>query len=288
MGNMAESGKGSEWVVKAACGRDLATQIADIRATGSHGAIPVLRAMALAANGFVAPAETADLAVLFGCYRPFSTPFVLRDVARLLRRFDVSFTWLAKENCCGLPLLHQVAVGERQAMRGLIREFVTDNRELARGKGASRLAYCCAGCAHTAKSVVPGHQAEHAYILDVLLDALAGQRFRIAPFVVAYFEGCHTSSRKVFPETSLDWGRYRQFCDTIDGLRVIDLPNTMCCKVQPDRIIDKAVALGVDAVVCPCSGCTPALRLAGEGKLPVLHYTELLVRCLEEETGCPI
>ena len=68
----------------------------------------------------------------------------------------------------------------------------------------------------------------------------------------------------------------------------VGLCTGMCCKVQPDRIIDKAVALGVDAVVCPCSGCTPALRLAGEGKLPVLHYTELLVRCLEEETGCPI
>ncbi len=277
----ASTNRQSDWVAKAACGRDLETQIADIGKTGNHGALPVLRGMALGANGFAAPAERADLAVLFGCYRPFSTPYILRDVARLFARLGVGHTWLGRENCCGLPLLHQVSGDERKAMQDTVRGFVGDNREMARAKGADRLAYCCAGCAHVAKAVTPGTGEEHAYILDVLLDALDGRELGTPPLAVAYFEGCHTSYRKPFPETSLDWGRYRRFLDGVAGLTVRDVPNTMCCKVRADRIIDAALDQGVEALVCACSGCNPGLRSAGQGRLRVMSYPELLARCLE-------
>lgn len=77
----ATTGKLSDWVVKIACGRDLETQLQEVAATGQHGAPQVLRTMALAANGFAGAPQQADLALVFGCYRPFSTPNILREVA---------------------------------------------------------------------------------------------------------------------------------------------------------------------------------------------------------------
>ena len=46
-----------------------------------------------------------------------------------------------------------------------------------------------------------GGDVSHSYILDVLLDALKEQRVRVNPLKVAYFEGCHTSYRRHFPQT---------------------------------------------------------------------------------------
>ena len=279
----AATGKLSDWVVKSACGRDFETQLQDVAATGQHGAPQVLRAMALGANGFAGAPQQADLALVFGCYRPFSTPNILREVAWILGRLGMAHTWLEKENCCGLPLLHQVAAEDRPQMVETAKGFVRGNSSAAAQKGASRLAYCCAGCAHVAESVDAGGDVSHSYILDVLLDALKEQSLRIKPLKVAYFEGCHTSYRRHFPQTSLNWPAYRQFLEGVEGLAVQDIAGGLCCKNQPDRIVAEALDGGVDALVCACSGCTVALRGAGQGKLRVMSYTELLARALGHE-----
>ena len=117
----------------------------------------------------------------------------------------------------------------------------------------------------------------------MLLDALKGQSLRIRPLKVAYFEGCHTSYRRHFPQTSLNWHAYRQFLEGVEGLEVLDVAGGLCCKNQPDRIVAAALDGGVDALVCACSGCTVAVRGAGQGKLKVMSYTELLARALGYE-----
>jgi len=278
MGMQQEGGKGNAFTRMAGCGRSLEAQIQDIRTYGNHGASPVLRAMTLDANGIAKPGDTAGLCLMFGCYRPFSTPYVLRDVVRLLDGLQLDYTWLEKEYCCGLPLLPQIEAADRAAGLTMVREFIGNNRELARNKGADKLAYCCAGCAHIAKGAFPEAQEAHAYILDILLDALEARPLRVEPMTIASFEGCHTSYRTSFPETTLDWNRYRRFLDTIENLTVLDVPNTMCCKKQADAIVETAVQHDVDALVCACSGCNVAIRKAGRGKLRVMSYPELLVQ----------
>jgi Fe-S oxidoreductase len=276
-GNDSQQG----WVAKAACGRSLEAQIADIKTYGNHGATPMLRAMILGASGIARTRDRAENVLLFGCYRPFSTPYLVRDAVRLLDLLGVPYTWLDKEYCCGLPLLHQIEPGGREGVLAAVREFLNANRELVRERDGDRLVYCCAGCAHTARAALPEAQAEHVYFLDVLLDKLESRPLGMAPLSVAFFEGCHTSYRLPFPDTSLDWGRYRRFLDTIDGLTVTDVSNKTCCKTQADKIIETAMGRGADALVCACSGCNVALRAAGRGKLPVLSYPELLLRCVE-------
>ena len=270
----------SPWVEKSACGRDLDAQLEAVATSGQHGAPQVLRALALGANGFSAAPPQAELALVFGCYRPFSTPEILREVAWLFQALGVSHTWLEKENCCGLPMMHQVAEEDRPKMLQAMQGYVQGNAAAAAQKGAERLAYCCAGCAHVAQAVTAEGPARHAYILDVLLQALRGQTLRVQPMKIAYFEGCHTSYKRHFRQTELNWPQYRQFLHTVEGLRVVDVASGLCCKKQPERIIAAAQEAQADALVCACSGCNVALRANGRGKIGVLSYTALLAQCL--------
>ena len=276
------------WVAKAACGRTLKEQTEAVATWGNHGATPTLRAMTLAALELGQPAPTAGHVLLFGCYRPFSTPYLLRDIVALCRRLNIDHTWLDKEYCCGLPLLHQVDAAARGGVMDRAAQWLAANTAMAADKGARAQVYCCAGCAHTAKALRPARESvAGAYVLDVLLDALEGTALSITPLALAYFEGCHTSYRCRFPETSLDWGRYRQRLEAVEGLRVLDVANRKCCKTQAGDIIAAARESGAEALICACSGCNPALREAGRGVLPVLSYPELLLRCLPGQPAVP-
>ena len=93
----------SPWVEKSACGRDLDTQLAAVATSGQHGAPQVLRAMALGANGFGAAPSQAELALVFGCYRPFSTPEILREVAWLFRLLASAIPGWKRKTAAGCP-----------------------------------------------------------------------------------------------------------------------------------------------------------------------------------------
>jgi Fe-S oxidoreductase len=265
---------------KLACGRSLAEQFDDVRAYGNQAASPVLRMGILAAHGIVRPKDTATNGILFGCYRPFTTPFLLRDALALLDRLGVDYTWLDKEYCCGLPMLGDAPDEEYPAAVAAAREFAEKNAELAKSKGAERIVSCCAGCVQVARGARPEAKAEHAYILDLILDHMTSRSLRVAPLTIGYFEGCHTGYAPLFPEARLDWPRYRAFLDGVQGLTVTDLTG-MCCKRDPGRIIAKARELGLSAIVCPCSGCVGTLSVTGRGQIAVHSYPELLLRALE-------
>lgn len=273
---------------KIACGRSLEEQLGSVRAYGNHGASPMLRAGALAAHGIANPKASAPYAVLFGCYRPFTTPFLLQDALRLLDILEVEHTWLEKEYCCGLPLLGQAPKEERQEVASASAGFVRQNWELAKAKGAGTLVYCCAGCATAAKHMCPDTQHEHVYVLDLLLDRLEGRPLRVEPMTLGYFEGCHATFRMHYPKTSLPWARYREFLDTVEGLTLVDLPGGRCCKHQASEIVGSAVERGLSGIVSPCSGCNVGIREAGRGKARMVSYPELLLMALGGAQGAEL
>lgn len=53
-----------------------------------------------------------------------------------------------------------------------------------------------------------------------------------------------------------------------------DVPQGICCKKQPERIVAAAQEAQADALVCACSGCNVALNINGRqdtgNKLPAL------------------
>lgn len=268
--------------VHLACDRGFPEQIEDIRRYGNHGVSPVLSAAVLAAHGIPKPKDTAETGIIFGCYRPFSTPFLLRDYIRLLDILGMDYTYLEKEFCCGLPLVMQLAGEDPGNAMTFGVEFNRLNLDLARQKGVNTLAYCCVGCAYTAKSYDCETSVRQTYIVDLILDELDKRELKVAPTVIGYFEGCHTFYKTYFPQVSLEWKRYRQFLDGIENLEIVDLPNKLCCKKSADRIVESAQKLDLDKILCSCNGCYLSLKAAGQEKLTTTNMPEFLLQVLEK------
>jgi len=264
-----------------ACDRGFAEQIEDIRRYGNHGVSPVLRAAVLAAHGIPKPKDSAENGIVFGCYRPFTTPFLLRDYIRLLDILGMDYTYFEKEFCCGLPLIMQRAGEDPENTMTSGVEFHRLNLGLAHQKGVNTLAYCCVGCAYMAKSSDTEASVRQTYIVDLILDELAKKQLKVAPAVIGYFEGCHTFYKTHFPQVSLGWKRYRRFLDGIEDLEIVDLSNKLCCKRSADRIVESAEKLDLDKILCSCNGCYLSLKAAEKRKLTTMNMPEFLLQVLE-------
>ncbi len=262
-----------------ACGRSVAEQIGDIEKHGNHGTSAVLRAGTLAANSVYKPRQTASIGVFLGCYRPFTTPGLVKDALKLLDLLGADYTFYDREYCCGLPLVMADSGVDADPLAPS-RRFGALNQELAAASGATTMAYCCVGCAYTARGVLAEAPQKQSFIMDVILDHLGARSFNARPGTIAYFEGCHSFYEATYPDVGFDWSRYREVLDRIPGLEVSDLPKSLCCKRAADKLIEKALASGADEVLCACAGCSVALRTAGVGKIKVRTLPELLLESL--------
>lgn len=263
-----------------ACGRSIQEEKEAIYAYGNHGVSPVLRNAILAAHGISNPREKASVAIFFGCYRPFTTPFLLSDYIKLLDLLGVSYTFFDKEYCCGLPLLTSADNNNLEESKKAIDDFNTLNIDLARKKEASTSAYCCISCAYVAKSKNSADSSRYVYMPDVLFSALEHTKLRIRPMTIGYFGGCHTFYKHHFPGVELGWERYRAGLEKIEGLKIVDLPDTLCCKRASEKIVQSAWERNLDTIVCPCNGCHAALAPAAAGKARMLSLPALLLEAL--------
>ena len=267
--------------VKLACGRTFDEQAAAIEKCGNHGASDGLRNSILAAHGIANPKPNARHGIMFGCYRPFTTPFLLHDYIRLLDLLGVDYTWFEREYCCGLPFVMEPEGGSPEKIAELRGNSNARNQALAAQKRVETLAYCCIGCAYAAKDASSKLSEGHVYILDLISDAMEKKHHKMSLTQVGYFEGCHSFYRSRFPDVRLGWTRYRSMLENIDGLSVVDIPPTSCCKRAAAKIIDTAQNLHVTQLVCPCNGCYVSLKAAAQNKLQVLTMPELLLRCFD-------
>lgn len=264
-----------------ACGRTTDEEVESIRRYGSHAVSPVLRASVLATLGVPKPKERGEYCLIFGCYRPFTTPFLVRDFVRLLDFLKVDYTYLEQEYCCGFPFFLTASAAELSEARSRSEEFNRLNSDLARRKGASKLIYCCAGCVHAARDTLADEADRHGYMIDLMLDCLADRRLELPPTVIGCFEGCHTFTRKNFPGVKLDWDRYRRRLGEIKGLEIVDIARGMCCKNSAEKIVDAGLKMNVEKILAPCSGCYGALLKASQGRAPVVGFAELFMQSLE-------
>jgi Fe-S oxidoreductase len=262
-------------------GRTLDEQIDSIKKYGNHGVSSVLRAGVLSAHGIARPKDQAKNCIIFGCYRPFSTPFLVRDYIRLLDILSIDYTYLDQEYCCGNPLTMTASREQRDNVLNISREFIELNLNQAQQKGATKLAYCCAGCVHVAKDAFIETSDSHVYIVDLILDSLETQQLKVIPINIGYFKGCHTFFRSIYPKAKLDWARYRQRLSKIEGLSIVDLPNDMCCKTSAEKIIECAEKMNLNKILCSCNWCSSSLMQVAKGRVQMISLPELLLQSLQ-------
>lgn len=148
----------------------------------------MLRTSLLSSLGIPKPKEKAVNWIKFGCYRPFTYPFLIRNYIKLLDLLGIDYTYFDPEYCCGLPLVMESTENSLGKATALSEEFNRKNAELARQKGVETLAYCCIGCVYAAKYSMNESSERHIYILDLIFDSMEKRANRITPTVMGYFE----------------------------------------------------------------------------------------------------
>ncbi len=267
------------------CGRNLQDQWQNIQDNHSHATIGALTSSVLANHGINNFKDRAETCIVLGCYRPFSTPLLIRDSMLLLDRLGIEYMRLSEEYCCGVPPVIQTAtiqssIEDIETAKGKGRSFILKNFENAQQKGAKKMVYCCAACAQAARDAFPDEIHKHIYILDFLLDAFEQLQLLIPPLKIGYFAGCHSYGKSLYPAGDISWARYRQTLNGIINLKIFDIP-VSCCRTSAAKLVTQAKTSGCEQIVCSCSGCYPVLRSAAQGILPVYSMQEFLLTCLE-------
>ena len=272
---------GKDWLMQLTTGgRSVKEQIDRIRREKMSQSPMQIRSKLLETFGFAKPKPKADIVFFFGCHGLLRQPTAVRNYFRLLEQLGVDITYLEEENCCGHTTFETASAEDREQAVEAAREFTEANLKRAEAKGARSVAYFCTWCAHTAKWLFPDSPIALKYYPDILVEKLATEKLRMEPAaVVGFFEGCHRRA-KITPGVSFEWGKYRELLNNIEGLKVVDMPGKLCCIDVPDRIINNALDLNLDTILCSCLACATRLGMASEGRMRVQFYSDLLLEAL--------
>ena len=97
--------------------------------------------------------------------------------------------------------------------------------------------------------------------------------------VVGYYRGCWRLPIERSPDLKLPFDTWHSWLDRIEGIKVVDLPTSICCDKNPEAVVRTAKANDVDYIVTPCMGCYGRVYHVREGmKVIMLH--ELLLESL--------
>jgi Fe-S oxidoreductase len=263
-------------------GRSVEEQIEYLDRYGNHGTPQLLRKKVLHNLGLPPAKETAEYMVVFGCYVPFSYGSLISDYFQVLDHIGINYTYLEDELCCGLPVISRSSESEIERSIKVGKTLMNANIEEQQKRGVKGNILLCCGCAHCYKAFSPHREIEHLYALDVLSRFSSGLQLK-APFqtTVGYFEGCHSHYKRSFPGTCLDWEDYRPILERVQGLKVVDLPNNLCCRTGSDKILQSATERGLDLIVSPCNGCCYRLSLESySSNIRIEHIITLLRKSL--------
>lgn len=248
--------------------------IADIRESGiAQGAAGVADRARLLRNIGFRSAEKAEYALIASCFLPSLVPESMRAFRLLLEHYQVDYTLLPKEHCCGDLLLRQAAKDktgvEMKHADALAREFLEKNLIQARQAGAGKLLAFCVGCdlAHARfRDSVPEEILWYPTLLARLFE---GGRLEAE---ADYYAGCHYHYRRInglLPDLdSVD-----EVLNRVEGLRLNLLDSRLCC-TRPQQVDSLLSSIQSKIVITPCGGCAmglePALKAKGDCRVVML------------------
>jgi len=226
--------------------------------------------------------ESAEYAVVMGCYQPEAMPHVLRDLKALLDHLRIDHTLLPKEYCCGWMAFGQPAVmakNEEDVVRykELSREFVIANFKQAEGLGAKTIVLFCAACEPSYTNCASATDLE-----IISYSELLDRHWSIGWLdkAVDYYAGCYRFRRRITSE-SVDVEAAVRLLSKVEGLKVNHLDSTQCCYIPP-HMEQLSNSLTNETVVTICTGCYQNLRrkLPEKGSYQVKMLPEVLLEAV--------
>lgn len=253
--------------------------IADIRESGiAQGAAAVGDRARLLKNMGFRRADKAEYALIASCFLPSLVPESMRAFRLVLEHYQVDYTLLHKEHCCGDLLLRQAAkdktgVEMRQA-DALAREFLERNLIQARQVGATKLIAFCVGCDLVYARFRDSIAEEILWYPTLLARLFKGGRLELE---ADYYAGCHYHYRKLNHRLP-DLDAALQVMHRIEGLRLNHLDSRLCC-TRPQQIESIVSSTRSKIVITPCGGCAMGLQqaLTARGDCRVVMLPEVVL-----------
>ncbi|MEA3221802.1 MAG: (Fe-S)-binding protein [Thermodesulfobacteriota bacterium] len=223
--------------------------------------------------------EKAEYAIITGCFAPEGMPHALSAFKTLLDRFEVNYTLLAKEYCCGWMPLGQPAVMAKNeediaTSKELAGEFILQNFRQAEALGAKSIVLFCSACEPNYSNLKDETSLEVISYTELLDRYFPGGKLALD---IDYYAGCYRFRRRI-TDKPLDLEPAVRVLNKIEGLRVNHLDNNLCCYIPP-HIEQLTQSIKNNTIVTICTGCYYNLvgKLSEKGNYQVKMLPEILV-----------
>lgn len=236
--------------------------IADIRESGiAQGASGVDDRVRLLEYTGLRRVGKAEYALIASCFMPSLVTESLKAFGFLLEHYQVDYTLLPKEHCCGNLLMRQAAKDrtgvEMKQADTLAREFLDKNLAQARQIGASKLIAFCVGCDLVFSRFRDSVPEEILWYPTLLTRLFKGGRLELE---ADYYAGCHYHYRRITGSLP-DLDSATKVLNRIEGLRLNLLDSRLCC-TRPQQLEPLLGSIKNKVVITPCGGCAMALEQA--------------------------
>jgi hypothetical protein len=221
----------------------------------------------------------AENVIISGCQILSFLPHVLSSLASIYDRREFSYTFLSKEYCCGNNLYRPAIKARDDAAldecRGLSREFVAKNLEMAKELGARRLVIFCSPCYPVFKHALP--EKDIVFYPVTLAEIMENIPFQER---IDYYAGCYKLHRKFSP-VPMDLKSTNEVFAKLDGLDVNRISAPQCC-YKPEGVAHMIENVKTKLMVHICTGCygQALANLPQDKETEVLMLPELVERAM--------
>lgn len=238
-------------------------------------------------------ADRAQYALLASCFLPSAVPEEMKALGNLLRHFEVDYTLLPKEHCCGALFFRQaVEEGNDEDLshaRVLSWGFIESNLRQIREIGARKIITFCAGCNEVYGGFRDAIPEEVVWYPTLLARMFRGGRIQLH---ADYYAGCYASYRNLNRGTP-DLESALTILHQIQGLELNELDNNLCCN-NAQQVESLIASMRTRTIITICGGCAMWLKQALKGRgdyrvlmLPKVAWAAVLDSTQQENTtGC--
>jgi len=210
-------------------------------------------------------ADKAEYALIASCFLPALATQDIKALGNLLRHFEINYTLLPKEYCCGNLQFREALrdeTGEDMKQVDLLaKEWVDNNLRQARDVGASKIVTYCVGCDLTYSRFQDTFPEETMWYPTLLARLFPGGKLELE---ADYYAGCHYFYQRINSRLP-DLDSPAAILDRIEGLELNHLNHRLCC-TRPKQMEALINSLKTKTIITPCYGCVVYLQTALQDK----------------------
>lgn len=227
-----------------------------------------------------------DYYVQTGCILPFRSVLSMLSLFQLLDRLNVSYTFLREnEYCIGLPIMYQAKGEEIEEADALCADLIELNMAQIRQLGVRGIVHFCDSGFAMMQKLHNDPNLELMFYVDFLIEQLKSRQLRLEPTVVGYYRGCWRTRYELNPKLKIDHAAHRALIERIEGVTLVDLPQSICCHENEVGIVEAAESSRVECIVTPCEGCRVGvnrgmLTRPKSRRIPVYMHSDILLQAL--------